>query len=189
MIIIFFGPPGAGKGTQASLLSKKIGIPHLSTGNILRIKLEDNDELSFKLKKIMDGGNLVSDHILNEIISDKLNSPVCSNGFILDGYPRTIAQNDFLIKFLDKKNLKISKIFDLKISDIKITERIKSRSTIENREDDREEIIKNRISKYISETSPLSAFYLNNYIENYHQINADQKIENIQEDILKIADK
>ena len=189
MIIIFFGPPGAGKGTQASLLSKILNIPHLSTGDILRNKLQDKDDLSSKLKQIMDDGNLVSDQILNKIVSIKLNSKECSNGFILDGYPRTISQNNFLINFLEKNDLKISNIFDLKVKDTKIIERIKYRSSIENREDDKEDIIKNRISKYISETKPLSDFYLKNYIENYHQVNANQEIENIHEDILKITKK
>jgi adenylate kinase len=94
-----------------------------------------------------------------------------------------------LINFLEKNDLKISNIFDLKVKDTKIIERIKYRSSIENREDDKEDIIKNRISKYISETKPLSDFYLKNYIENYHQVNANQEIENIHEDILKITKK
>ena len=98
MIIIFFGPPGAGKGTQASLTAKTLNIPHLSTGDILRDKLLDQDSLSTQLKHLMDSGNLISDDILNEIVSNRLNLPDCQNGFILDGYPRTMSQKIFLIK-------------------------------------------------------------------------------------------
>ena len=96
MHIIFFGPPGAGKGTQAKLLSSYLGIPHLSTGEILRSKLNDDDELSSKLRHIMTSGNLVSDEILNEIVSIKLLADDCKKGFILDGYPRTTVQSEYL---------------------------------------------------------------------------------------------
>ena len=187
MILIFFGPPGAGKGTQANLISKKFKIPHLSTGEILRKKLLDTDSLSKKLKDIIDSGNLVPDGILNEIVSNRIAIPDCKNGFILDGYPRTISQKDFLLNFLKNNNLKISKIFDLELSQKIIIQRIKSRSNIENREDDKEEIIKIRISKYIEETKPISDFYKLNYPENYYLIDADQKIDMIQADIVKIT--
>ena len=96
MIFLFFGPPGAGKGTQASSIAKKFNIPHLSTGDILREKTIETDSLSLKLKDILDSGDLVSDDILNKIISIRLLKEDCVNGFILDGYPRTISQKDFL---------------------------------------------------------------------------------------------
>ena len=99
MKIVFFGPPGSGKGTQAKLLAKELNILHLSTGDILRDKLNDADSLSIKLKEIMSSGNLVSDEILNQIIAAKLVSKECSNGYILDGYPRTILQSEFLLSF------------------------------------------------------------------------------------------
>ena len=187
MILIFFFFLGAGKGKQVNLISKKFKIPHLSTGEILRKKLLDTDSLSKKLKDIIDSGNLVPDGILNEIVSNRIAIPDCKNGFILDGYPRTISQKDFLLNFLKNNNLKISKIFDLELSQKIIIQRIKSRSNIENREDDKEEIIKIRISKYIEETKPISDFYKLNYPENYYLIDADQKIDMIQADIVKIT--
>jgi len=88
MKLILFGPPGSGKGTQASLLAKKNNIPHLSTGDILRLKLNDKDELANELSQIMSSGNLVPDSILNPIVTEKLLNGECENGFILDGYPR-----------------------------------------------------------------------------------------------------
>ena len=95
MILIFFGPPGAGKGTQAKFIAKKLNIVHLSTGDILRKQLLEKNRLSIALKKIMDSGQLVTDNVLNKIISERLNNIDCSNGFILDGYPRTMEQAIF----------------------------------------------------------------------------------------------
>lgn len=189
MIFIFFGPPGAGKGTQAALISKKLNILHLSTGDILRKKLLDYDLLSKKLKEIIDSGNLVSDDILNEIVANYLSSIDCKNGFVLDGYPRTIAQKNFITDYFKKNNLLITYIFDLKIDEEVIFQRIKFRSSKENRPDDNEEIIKTRISKYNQETKQLSIFYSKHYPNNYYVINANQEIEMIQQDILKIVEK
>lgn len=189
MIFIFFGPPGAGKGTQAALASNKFQIPHLSTGVILRKKLLDSDSLSNKLKKVMDSGNLVSDNILNEIIENRLIRDDCNKGFILDGYPRTIAQKDFLSNFLNRQNLKINNIFDLFVNEDLIIQRIQSRSDIENRQDDKEEIIKTRISKYLKETKPLSDYYSSKHPNLYNVINGNQEIEMIHMDIMKIAKK
>jgi len=189
MILIFFGPPGAGKGTQADLVSKKFGIPHLSTGEILRNKLLDNDYLSDKLKDVIDSGNLVPDDILNKIVANRIAIADCNKGFILDGYPRTIVQKDFLSDFLINNNLKISKIFDLKLNQNKIIQRIKSRFNIEYRGDDKEEVIKNRIFKYFQETKPISDYYSLNYPQNYYLIDANQEIQMIHSDIIKITKK
>ena len=189
MILIFFGPPGAGKGTQAAFLSKKLNIPHLSTGDILRKKLSDSDSLSIKLKKFIDEGNLVPDAVLNEIISERLSNQDCITGFILDGYPRTEKQKDYLSFFLENKNLGIDDIFELKIEEEKIIKRISFRSKVENREDDKEEIVRIRITKYLKETKPLSDYYKKKYPFNYHEISGDQEIQKISEDILGILKK
>ncbi len=189
MILILFGPPGAGKGTQASLLSKKLKIPHLSTGEILRNKLSDKDDLSLKLKEVMDSGNLVSDDILNKIVTNRIKLSDCNNGFVLDGYPRTIIQKDFLINFLNKINLSITLVIDLFINEEIIIKRIMSRLEKENRDDDRENVIKTRVEKYKAETQPLSEYFLKNYQENYHVVDGNQDIEQINSDILKLVEK
>ena len=189
MILIFFGPPGAGKGTQASLVSHKLSIPHISTGEILRKKLLDTDELSIKIKKIIDSGNLVSDVILNELIANRLNKQDCKNDFILDGYPRTLPQKNYLEEYLKIKKLNISNIFELVIDEEVIIKRINFRAHTESRQDDKEEIIKIRINKYAEETRPLSDYYSFNYPKNYNVIDGNQEIEMIQEDILKILKK
>jgi len=189
MILIFFGPPGAGKGTQASLISNRLFIPHISTGEILRKKLLDKDSLSIKIKKIIDSGNLVSDDILNELVSNRLNNLDCKNGFILDGYPRTLSQKNYIEEYLTIKNLNVTNIFELKIDEEVVVKRINFRSQIENRQDDKAEIIKIRIKKYAEETRPLLEYYCINYPENYNVIDGNQEIEKIQEDILKIVKK
>ena len=186
MILIFFGPPGAGKGTQANLIANHFNIPHLSTGDILRNKLLQEDELSTILKHVIDRGQLVSDDILNEIVSSRINEQDCLKGFVLDGYPRTKDQALFLNNILNSKNLKIDKIIDIDVDEKIIVKRIISRSKTENRQDDKEEVIKTRISRYLSETKPLSDFYKSKYLSDYLVINGNQEIEKIAEDIVKI---
>ena len=110
--ILFFGPPGAGKGTQAKILSVDLNIPHLSTGDILRSKIQEEDNLALELKDIIAKGMLVSDNILNKIVSEKLLNNN-KNGFILDGYPRTIKQSNFLENFLENNSLKIDFVFSI----------------------------------------------------------------------------
>ena len=186
MLFIFFGPPGAGKGTQASIISNNFKIPHLSTGDILRNKLLQKDELSTKLKHIMDKGQLVPDDILNEIVSKRISNPDCLKGFILDGYPRTMGQALFLNTILNSKNFKIDKIIDIEVDEKIIVKRIISRSKEEDRQDDKEEVIKTRIFRYLSETKPLSDYYKSKYSSDYLVINGNQEIEKITEDIVKI---
>ena len=186
MILIFFGPPGAGKGTQANLIANHLNIPHLSTGDILRNRLLQKDELSARLKYVIDRGQLVSDDILNEIVSYRINKHDCLKGFILDGYPRTKDQALFLNSILDSKNLKIDKIIDIKLDEKIIVKRIISRSKTENRQDDKVEVIMTRISRYLSETKPLSDFFKSKYLSDYLVINGNQEIEKIAEDIVKI---
>jgi len=186
MLLIFFGPPGAGKGTQASIISNNFKIPHLSTGDILRNKLLQKDELSTKLKYIMDKGQLVPDDILNEIVSKRISNHDCLRGFILDGYPRTMGQALFLNTILNSKNFKIDKIIDIEVDEKFIVKRIISRSKEEDRQDDKEEVIKTRISKYLSETKPLSDYYKSKYPSDYLTINGNHEIEKITEDIIEI---
>ena len=189
MKIVFFGPPGSGKGTQAKLLAKSLNILHLSTGDILRDKLNDGDKLSFKLKKIMSSGNLVSDEILNQIIADKLISEGCSNGFILDGYPRTISQSEFLLSFAESNKLKLDIIFDFKIDFKLVQERIMNRSKQEQRSDDNIDVIKNRLDKYTKETYPVSQFFSQNFDQNFFTIDASQEVSKIQKELMNIIKK
>ena len=111
--ILFFGPPGAGKGTQSKLLAKDFNLSHLSTGDILRSKIQKQDELGLKVKNILASGKLVSDEILNAIVSEKINETI--SGFILDGYPRTVDQLFFLEEFFSTKKISLDCIFNINL--------------------------------------------------------------------------
>ena len=183
MKLILFGPPGSGKGTQASLLAKKNKIPHLSTGEILRSKLVEKDNLAKELNQLISDGNLVPDSIINPIVANKLISNHCKNGFILDGYPRNKSQSNFLINFLERNNLDIDLIIDFIADTNTVKKRILERSKIENRSDDNEEVIKTRLDKYFAETRPLAAIFKEKFKEKFFEINATQEITKIQSDI------
>ena len=189
MIIIFFGPPGAGKGTQAEIISNHLKIPHLSTGFIFRNLLLQKNDLAKKLQDKLNMGELISDEITNQIISSRMDEKDCSNGFILDGYPRTINQADFLKKKLDFKKLKIDKILDINLDEKEILKRIILRSSIEQRNDDNENVIQIRISEYLKETKPLSDHYMTEFQNSYYSIDGNQKIDKISKDILQILKK
>ena len=158
--IIFFGPPGAGKGTQANIISKYLNVPHLSTGDILRKKLLDNDNLANKLKLTMAAGNLVSDDILNPIVSSRLSKEV-SKGFILDGFPRNLNQASKFDEILLQNDKKIDFVIELKVSKENLYKRIKNRAIESNeaRADDKEDILKNRLNIYDEQTKPLVPYY------------------------------
>ena len=189
MKIIFFGPPGSGKGTQAKLLAKELNILHLSTGDILREKLSDGYSLSIKLKEIMSSGNLVSDEILNQIIANKLMSEECSNGFILDGYPRTILQSEFLLSFFKSNGFSLDIFFNFKIDFKLVEERIINRSKQEQRSDDNIDVIKTRLDKFIEETYPVSQFFSKNFSQNFFTIDASQEVSKIQKELINITKK
>ena len=189
MKIVFFGPPGSGKGTQAKLLAKELNILHLSTWDILRDKLSDGDSLSIKLKEIMSSGNLVSDDILNQIIANKLMSEECSNGYILDGYPRTISQSEFLLSFSKSNNFNLDMIFDFKIDFELVEDRIILRSKQEQRSDDNINVIKTRLDKYIEETYPVSQFFSENFSQKFFNIDASKEVTKIQKELINIIKK
>ena len=186
--IIFFGPPGAGKGTQAKIISKYLNIPHLSTGDILRKKLLDKDSLAIELNKIMSSGNLVSDDILNSIVSSRLkNEP--TKGFILDGYPRTLKQSEFFSNYLIETSTPINFIFNIEINFDILKERILKRSSEESRDDDKIDIIETRYNEYLNSTKEVSNFYKDKYNQIFCDIDGSLQIEEITEKIIKILKK
>lgn len=187
MYFIFFGPPGSGKGTQAKLLSDKLKITHLSTGDILRAKIKDSDKLSLKLNSILSSGNLVSDEIVNETVSESILSDKCKKGFILDGYPRTTSQSNFLISLLKEHNIKLNLIIDFKLEISLMEKRILERSKIEKRSDDNIEIIKNRFKKYILQTQPLANIYKEKFSNIFSELDASEDIKNIHNQIEKLV--
>ena len=186
--IIFFGPPGAGKGTQAKIISEFLNVSHLSTGEILRKKISENDSLALKLKKIMSSGKLVSDDILNSIVSSILTDEI-SNGFILDGYPRSIVQSDYLNNFLEQQSISIDYIFNIQINFDILRNRILKRSSEENREDDKIDIIETRYNEYLKTTEKVSNFYKDNHPNIFYNIDGAFQIDEITKKIMKILKK
>ena len=187
MRLILLGPPGAGKGTQAQRLVEKHGIPQLSTGDMLRAAVANETEVGLRAKAVMDAGKLVSDDIVNAIVSDRLDESDCQNGFILDGYPRTLIQADATEKMLSEKDMPLDCAIEIRVDDDILVERISGRYTcadcgtgyhdqflqpkkdgvcdkcggteFKRRPDDKAETVRTRLQAYYKETSPLIGYY------------------------------
>jgi adenylate kinase len=159
MRLILLGPPGAGKGTQAKILVEAFGIPQLSTGDILRAAIAAGTPLGLEAKAIMDRGDLVSDAIVNGIVSERLDAEDCQPGFILDGFPRTIAQAEALDGMLADKGIRLDAVIELKADADELVRRVIQRSRDSNRPDDNPEVIRKRLDVYESSTAPLVEYY------------------------------
>ncbi|HCZ06881.1 MAG: adenylate kinase [Thermotogota bacterium] len=186
MRLVFLGPPGAGKGTQAKILSKKLGIPHISTGDMLREAIASGSELGKRVETIVSSGALVSDDLMAEIVRERLSQADCSNGFILDGYPRTVNQAETLKEILKELGTKLDLVILIDVDEETLVERITSRRVCPNchavfnlknnppkkdnicdhcgtqlvqREDDTEEVVRNRYKIYLEKTHPLIEYY------------------------------
>jgi adenylate kinase len=163
MRLILLGPPGAGKGTQAKLLTEAFGIPHLSTGDILRAAIRAQTPMGLEAKAVMDRGDLVSDEVVNGIVSERLDQDDARKGFILDGYPRTIPQAEALDEMLADKGMALDAVVEIAADAETLTRRIVNRAK-ENaaagaRADDNEDVIRNRLAVYREQTAPLVAHY------------------------------
>ncbi|VVT19925.1 adenylate kinase [Rhizobium sp. EC-SD404] len=187
MRLILLGPPGAGKGTQAQRLVEKYGIPQLSTGDMLRAAVTAQTDVGKRAKAVMDAGKLVSDDIVNAIVSDRIDQDDCRKGFILDGYPRTLVQADAVEQMLAAKGLELSVVIEMRVEDELLVDRIAGRYTcakcgagyhdtnhqpkaegvcdkcgsteFKRRPDDKAETVQTRLQAYYKETSPLIGYY------------------------------
>ncbi|WP_321339769.1 adenylate kinase [Breoghania sp.] len=161
MKLILLGPPGAGKGTQAERLVKKYGIVQLSTGDMLRAAVAAGTPIGLQAKEVMDRGDLVSDDIIVKIIEDRTAEPDCANGYILDGFPRTIAQAEALEDMLAKQGTSLSAVIELQVDDEILVSRIETRAreTGGARADDNVETLRKRLEVYHAQTAPLASFY------------------------------
>ena len=214
MNIILLGPPGVGKGTQAKNIEQHFHIPQISTGDLLRGAIQSNSEMSATLKKTLETGALVSDEVISEILKQRVTEADCNNGFMLDGFPRTIGQANALKKF----GINIDCVIEITLDDAAIIKRLSGRyihassgrtyhninkppkvpgkdditgEPLTQRSDDKPEVIKKRLAVYYSQTAPLVEYYQNFDTENgkfrqphYIQINGDQPIDSITQDII-----
>lgn len=166
MRLVLVGPPGAGKGTQAQFLAAHYLIPHISTGDIFRANLKEGTPLGNEAKAFMDRGELVPDSVTNAMVKDRLNHDDLGNGFLLDGFPRNVAQAEVLRAILADKKTPLDAVLELAIADEEIIARLSTRQTLDPttgeyyiREDDKAEVVKRRLEVYAEQTAPIISFY------------------------------
>lgn len=165
MRLILLGPPGAGKGTQAQRLVEAHRIPQLSTGDMLRAAVKAGTEVGRRAKAVMDAGELVSDEIVNAIVAERIDQPDCARGFILDGYPRTLAQADAVAAMLAQRGLDLDVVIELVVDDKALVGRILKRAAEAQaagqpvRKDDTPEVFDERLREYYKKTAPLTGYY------------------------------
>ncbi len=155
MRIVLLGPPGAGKGTQAVKLAEKLGIPQISTGDLFRHNISAGTELGIEAKKYLDAGDLVPATLTNALVDDRLDDADAADGFILDGFPRSVEQAEALHDMLERRNLKLDAVVEFRVPEDELVERLKGRG----RADDTEDVIRNRFNVYRDETAPLLDYY------------------------------
>ncbi|MFZ9693044.1 MAG: adenylate kinase [Candidatus Nanopelagicales bacterium] len=164
MRIVFMGPPGAGKGTQAAIIAKELSIPHISTGDIFRANVLALTELGIAAKRFMDAGEYVPDTITNDMVRDRLEQDDAKNGFILDGYPRTVDQITELDTMLSVDDVKVDVVIELTADTNEVVKRLAKRALDQGRIDDTEDVIRRRLEVYAEQTEPLTAIYENREI-------------------------
>lgn len=161
MRIVFIGPPGAGKGTQSARLARYLKIPHLSTGDILRVAKRAGTDLGKIVGPIMDAGGLVGDELMLDVVSERLSFGDCNEGFLLDGFPRTVPQAASFCKHLEDQNQRLDHVIELRVADVELRKRLETRfrDLQDPRRDDHPDAIPHRLDVYHTETSPLLGFY------------------------------
>ena len=159
MRLIIVGPPGAGKGTQASRIAEHLGIPAISTGDIFRANIKNETDLGKQVKDILSAGGYVTDEVTNAIVRDRLHEDDAAPGFLLDGYPRTLPQVDALDAMLAEDGHALDAVLELTVDEDAVVQRLIKRAEIEGRSDDTEQVIRERQALYRKETAPLAELY------------------------------
>ena len=155
MRIVLLGPPGAGKGTQATKLAESLGVPQISTGDLFRHNISTGTKLGLEAKQYLDAGDLVPASLTNALVDDRLNDADVVGGFILDGFPRSVEQAVALHDMLERRNLKLDAVLEFRVPEDELVQRLEGRG----RADDTEDVIRNRMKVYRDETAPLLDYY------------------------------
>lgn len=179
--LIFLGPPGAGKGTQAKVLSENCNVPHISTGDILRAAVKAKSELGQKAEGYMSAGELVPDDLILDLIRERLGEDDASNGWLLDGFPRNVEQAEFLNKLLEEIGQTCEIVINLEVPDDVLVTRMLDRG----RNDDKEDVIRNRLEVYRKQTEPLIALYTGS--EQLVSVNGNQEMDTVSEALQKLV--
>lgn len=187
MNVIFFGPPGAGKGTQAKIIEGRFGLKQLSTGDMLRAERASGSELGNRVSAIMDSGALVSDDIVIEMIAKWIDSPECAKGAIFDGFPRTVAQAQALDQMLAARGKKIDLVLELKVEDAEIIKRIEKRAELEGRADDNIDALKVRLAAYRDYASKVLPYYQSGTAR-FHTLDGQQSVDDVTKALVTILD-
>lgn len=181
MRLVLLGPPGAGKGTQAALLSEKLSVPHISTGDLFRANIGEGTPLGIEAKQYMDAGELVPTEVTARMVESRLQEVDAAEGFLLDGFPRTVEQAEILAALLEKSGLALDGVLNFRVDEDVVVERMLARG----RADDNEETIRTRLRVYRDETAPL----INHYGDAIINIEAEGGVEEINARVLKALGK
>ena len=186
MNVILLGAPGSGKGTQSIILNKKFGFLQLSTGEMIRQNIEDKTELGLMVQSIVNKGGFVNDDIILSMVSNRILNVDCKDGFILDGFPRNVKQALSFHQFLKERKIKINFVIELKVNKENLFERIKNRAFEANeaREDDKDDVLENRLKIYEEQTEPLVPYYKD--LGLHYEVNGMKSINEIAKDIENI---
>ena len=186
--IILFGPPGSGKGTQAELLKNKIKLNHISTGDVFRNNIKNSTPLGKLATKYMDNGQLVPDKVTIDLLSSELEKYPQSKGFIFDGFPRTIDQAHAFDELFETKNLSLTMVLSLEVSEDELVSRLLNRGISSGRQDDQnKDVILNRIKVYNQQTSILKSYYINKIKNSFYTIDGERDVSLIFKDIHSIV--
>jgi adenylate kinase len=183
MRIVFLGPPGVGKGTQAKLISEKFGLAHISTGEMLRSAIAAGSEVGLKAKELMDRGRLVPDEVMLGIVRERVAAEDCRQGYILDGFPRTVAQGEALQKLLASQGSALTHVLVMEVTEDELRKRLEHRRGSEARADDSVEVQLERLRIYQEQTAPLIKFYEHTPL--VRRVDACGKIEQVQQNIVR----